>query len=589
MSPDRTCDAAQLELSGAHDEGRKVGRPTVDHAASCAECSQFSEWLADLDRRLNPGATDLAPDLIQGVMRRLQRSRRGWWSVAAAAVVGVLIGSVVGGIGSRLGVVEAQDLNDRLHTASPSVEGLTAQLLVVERGIHPDVDERVYVGSLEYGAPEQLAIELVDATTYPSSEWRPNNVRLAIADGSWLGEASSRCPVGAMPGCLQPASARALEGLRPFDEGVLVPLEIIGPARSLAWWSGIEVVGEPTLDGRSTIQLETTVAAADLIRAITDAGAWRELHPTDRVLMWLDAQTLVPVRIEVFAGDSPTRELWQLRRGYDDGPSVPIFIIQLDGLNPGPVSVDLEIPQGSPVGGFIDGPATTPEPILGPGFVPHRTGHWSLPNGGAVDVATWSDGRSWLMVQATESWTESELFGLSMPFVRRVELGDGSVGYLDPGGDALAIHTGDLDVVVSGSVTREVLIATAASLGLDGLAVPDDWVEAAVLDAGDLPPGTLIPDADGWSKLGIAGDERVSVLLTGSGSRTVLITQEAGDRLDPPIGADFLAVEVRDVTGRFDDAAAALEWVEGGRIVRMQSETVGMDELVALADTMSPR
>ena len=89
--------------------------------------------------------------------------------------------------------------------------------------------------------------------------------------------------------------------------------------------------------------------------------------------------------------------------------------------------------------------------------------------------------------------------------------------------------------------------------------------------------------------LGTAEAGETTILMTGAGRRSVLITSEPGNRLDPPLGADFVAVDLRGTEGRFDEAAAILEWVEDGRIVRMRSETVGRAELLDLAEAMVPR
>jgi hypothetical protein len=516
--------------------------------------------------------------------------KQQWWSVAAVALVGILIGALVGGVGSRFDVVQAQDLDDRFHAASPSVRSLTANLLVVERGWHPEVPERVYTGTLAYAAPEQLVIDLADTTSYPGVDWTRNDVRLEISDGDVVSFASTRCPVAAIPGCLRPATTTAIRDQKPFDDGLLAPLEIVGPGRSLSWWSGMEVVGTPELEGRSTIQIEATVAGVDLIRAITDRGAWRELHPTDRILLWLDEETLIPVRLEVFAAGSAERELWQIRRGYDDDPSgEPIFIIQMDDLTTGGGGIEVSVPDDAASGGFVDGVVEVPEPELDAAFNRHRSGTWPLPDGGVVDVAAWSDGRSWLMVEATDDWDEPHLFGMSALLVRQVDLGNGSVGYLDPNGGKFAIHGRDNDVLVSGSVPEEVLVDAGRSLGIRGLRTPDDWDQSSVVDIDRLPSGTLIPDIDGWSILGHVEGDQISILMTGAGRRTVHIIQTPGLRLDPPIGPDVSIVEVRGITGRSNSAAASLEWVEGDRIIQMRSDTVSIGELHDIAEALSVR
>jgi len=582
------CEHVQYELSVAHDERRPPSTEATDHLDSCQDCAAFQRDLSRLDLLLAAGDVSRAPDVTDVVRRAVDRPRRQWTWVAAVVVVGMALGAVTAGIG-RLDVIHAQELDVLFHTASPSVLGLEAELVVVERGWHPEVPERVYAGSLRYTAPEQLAIRLNDTTAYPSADWTPNDVSVEFSDGDLVAVTSSPCPVEALPGCQKPPASTSIQGLRPFDPGLRKPLEIVGPAASLTWWSGLEVVGTPTLDGRPTIQVETTVAGADLIGAITDRGAWRELHPTDRVLMWLDEKTVVPVRIEVFAARSTERDLWEIRRGYADGETEPIFIVALSQMTTEPAAVDVDTPPDARSGGFTDGPAQVPPPDLDAGFTLHRSGQRTLHDGGQVEVASWSDGRAWVVIEATEAWSEPRLFGLASPFAQPVDLDDGSVGYLDPVGDAVAIHTDGLDLVVSGSVSEETLVAIARSLELTGRPVPPDWVQASVVEAAMLPVGTLLPRVEGWSILGMSVDERTTILMTGTGSRRVLITSQPGERLDPPTGPDVVAVDVRDTVGRFDAARATLEWVEGAQVIRMESETLGRDELVALAAAMVPR
>lgn len=586
MFDDSRCVHSQYELSVAYDEQRQPPAAATRHTATCRECADFQRNLPRLDRLLAAGDVSGAPD-VSGRLRPAVVHRQ-WWRVAAVVAVGMVLGAFMAGIG-RLDVIHAQELDDLFHTTSPSVLGLDADLVIVERGWHPNVPERIYSGSLRYAAPEQLAILLTDVTAYPSAEWTPNDVELAFSDGGYLARASSPCPVEALPDCLKPPTITSIRGMRPFDPGLRKPLEIVGPAASFARWSGLDVVGTPTLEGRSTIQVETTVAGADLIGAITERGAWRELHPTDRVLMWLDAATMVPARIEVFAARSPERDLWEIRRGYDDNEREPIFIVALSNATTEPSVVDVELPPDARFGGFVDGPARIPLPELPAGFELHRSGQRSLHDGGQVDVMSWSDGRAWVVIEATADWTEARLFGISSPFAQEIDLGEGSIGYLDPTGDSIAIHTPELDVVVSGSVSEDALAGIARSLGLPGRSAPPDWEQASVVEADRLPPGTLIPRVEGWSILGATVGDRTTILMTGTGSRRVLVTSQPGDRLDPPTGPDVIAVEVRKTTGRFDAGRGTVEWVEGGRVIRMHSETLALEELTALAATMVAR
>lgn len=584
MPADPLHDLTRAELSSIHDEGGALGEEAAAHFAGCAECAEFAVALGHIDVLLARGQFDRAPDLSREVMRRT-RSRTRWWAVAAAAAVGIVTGALIGGLGTSVERVRAGDLADLFAAAEPVVEALGAELLIVERGWHPEVPERVYVGTLGYDAPESLAISLVDTTRYPGPEWMPNDLLLQAADGDYLAVASSRCPVAALPGCQEPPVTTALTGRRPFAEGLAVGQGVVGPGRILTRWGGVEVVGAPTLGGRPTIQIETTVAGSDLVRAVTERGAWRELHPTDRVLMWLDEATLVPLRVEVFAAASPERELWGLRRGYRDVSEEPIFIIELDpGADPAEIAPDL--PDSALSAGFLDGEAEVPEPELDSELSPHRFGRWFLPDGAEVRVGSWSDGRAWLRVEVTEGWEEPRLFGIAGPFAERIELGGGSVGYLSPDGSSIALHAEDIDVLITGSLQLERLIDAAASLPVVGVDIPSDWDQAAVVEGARLPEDVLVPLVEGWSVLGLTDEQGVTLLLTGAGRRAVIVTQRPGDRLEPPDGPDFYAVEVDGITARFDASAQLLEWVDDGLVVTMRSETVGLGDLLALATAM---
>jgi len=590
MSPE-ICDQAMLELSVAHDERRAITPELVSHVRECESCSDFARRLGEIDELLARGDYSQTPDLAPAILGRTAPSRRQWWSVAAVAIVGMAVGALVGGLGTRWDTGQARDLSDLFHSAGPSVQGLSADLVVVERGVHPEVPERVYTGSIDYVAPEELAVRLLDTTVYPGPAWQANDLRLIISNGDMTTLAGSPCPIAAKPNCLVEPSFRAVRDQPPFDDGVLLPLEIVGPGRSLTLPSGVEVIGTTDLEGTPAIQVRSTVAAVELIRAITEYGAWRDLHPTDRVLMWLHEETLIPLRVEVFAAASPERELWQLRHGYTDDPEdeSPIFIVELTDLVTEPGDVEIDMPADAPSGSFVDSELEPPGPDLPDGFKPHRSGYWHLVDGGRVEVGSWSDGRSWVMVETTRAWDEPRLFGLSLNFVEPIPLSEGSLGYLSPSGDALAIHGEGSSILVTGSVSREVLVAAAASLEVRGHPVPPSWQEASTIGIAGLPSGTLAPVVEGWSVLARVDGATTTILLTGSGARNILVTQAPGSRLDPPIGPDYSEVEVRGVDGRYNASEKTLEWVEEGSVIRMRSETVGLAELVDLASTMESR
>ena len=584
MPTDLLCVHAQLELSIAHDESREPSPEARLHLETCAHCQRFAAALSTLDQKLARGETHLSPPHRDLSPRR----RRNWQPVAAALFAGLVAGVLMSGFG-RLASLQAHELRGLYDLASPALGGLSANLRVVERGWHPAVGERHYRGELTYSAPESLAISLIDETVYPDSQWQANNLDLRFVDGDFFLRSTLSCPVSALPACQPEPIVRAIADLKPFDETVLTPLEIIGPSRSLTWWSGISVLGETELAGRSVIQVETTVSGSDILTAIIEHGGWREMHPTDRALIWLDRETLAPLRIEVFAVRSPERRLWAGRHGYQDGDRDPYFLVEIDSLDLGGFEIEVELGTASLSGGFSKGEAPIPTPSLPPDFADHRQGQWLLPEGGIVWARSWSDGRAWLMIESTREWRDPHLFGLPSPFVEPLPLPEGGIGYLSADQNRLALHSEDEDVVISGSVPVESLVAVAASLEIRSEEVPPDWEESAVVAADSIPRRTLVPNVSGWSLSGLIDGDRRVMLLAGSGNQNVLIEAEPGDRLDSPTGPDYSEVEVRRTNGRYDAGTGTLEWIEGGVVMRMRSSSVSLETLIEIAESMKPR
>jgi hypothetical protein len=75
----------------------------------------------------------------------------------------------------------------------------------------------------------------------------------------------------------------------------------------------------------------------------------------------------------------------------------------------------------------------------------------------------------------------------------------------------------------------------------------------------------------------------VTLSYTGAGARAFQLVQSVGTELTPPLSADVRGVEVRGVTGRFSPAAGSLEWVDGGQVVELRSQTLDIGELLSIA------
>ena len=129
--------------------------------------------------------------------------------VAAAFVVGALVGGAVMGLGrSRPDAVVAADLGQRVLRAETEVTSLDASVTISEHGWNPAVPVRRFEGTLRYRAPESLAVVLRDRTAYPSGAWLHNDTTLVIDGGRSWTEGRPGCPVVRQPVCEPPEPQR---------------------------------------------------------------------------------------------------------------------------------------------------------------------------------------------------------------------------------------------------------------------------------------------------------------------------------------------------------------------------------------------
>jgi hypothetical protein len=85
----------------------------------------------------------------------------------------------------------------------------------------------------------------------------------------------------------------------------------------------------------------------------------------------------------------------------------------------------------------------------------------------------------------------------------------------------------------------------------------------------------------------VRADGRAVVLVyAGPGERGVVLASRDGVALAPPLDPDVTGVIVRRRAARWSPRRGELEWLEGGRQWSLRSSTVGLAELVALADDL---
>lgn len=547
------------------------------------------------------------PDVAPAVMARLASegrapilaARRGRRVIplVAAAVAGIVIGATVasGGLPWHRPSPVSAGVTERVLSAQTRVDSLSADVSVVEHGWQRAVPVRTYTGTLRYRAPETVALRLTDHTRYPSSAW-PRNTVAFVVDGAHAWDSGPvPCPPGAEPGCA-PAEprVRATEGREPFAADLPAPLDLVVPVRSFAVTGSAPALADRHVDGRAAMGVRTTAAQVEpLLSGLRRAGNWRDLYPSDRVDLWLDKASLVPLLVEVYAAGGADHRAWAAGRGYVDRPGDLLLSIELHDVvvnGAVPQSAFPPAPSGTTVvdGGFADVQLYGLHPPASlPGMHPYRAGHTTT--GPPVTVLTFTNRAAWVKVRATTGWTGSRLFGHDDgSIVRRTTLPGVGVVYVAEGGQRILIHGADRDVEVTGSIPAAQLLRFAGAQSVGGVDVPADWAEAATSNlaaARGALPHLLVPSSTaGFTAPGVRVDGGIVTLsYTGAGARAFELVQSAGSDLTPPLSADVRGIEVRGLTGRFSPAAGTLEWVEAGHVVEVRSQSLGIGELLSIA------
>lgn len=589
-----TPDDALLSVSALAD-GEVHGderRRVEELLATSEEAAAFSRDIAELRRAFRYQEAAPPPDLVSGVLAVLPRRRPPvrWLSVAAVFAAGAVAGAAfVGFLGERGTPPAAASIPDRVLEAQRAVESLTADVTIREHGWHPEVPIRSYVGSVGYEAPERLAVVLDDVTEYPSPAWVQNDTILVIDEDRAWSSGPAGCPAEAQPACTpQQPRVQVTAGRSPFPDAAPAPLDLVVPVTSFVDSAAVDVIGTQTIDGVPAIGVRITVAqAAPITAGLLGTGNWRQLHPTDTVALWLADETLVPLAMTVSASDDPDRALWAIRHGYAESPGSTLLEVTWSrvSVNDGPVPIPVPPTEPAADAGFRDDVGSAPWPSP-PGMTVHRTGSTA-----AVSTAAWSDGRAWVRLSWTATWPGGRLFGDVGAPVRRVATGD-DVVYLGDGGRRVALHGDGVDLVVTGSLSPDELLAFALSLDVTGRDVPGDWPEAGaatVAEAAAALDGKLLVPGGAYEPLAVDVDGGVVTLShSGPGERGFVLVESKGT-LPPPVTGDIAGVTVRGAAGRWTPGTGTLEWVEDGVVVTLRSPTLSRAELLDVAASMQRR
>ena len=499
-------------------------------------------------------------------------SRRPILLAAAAAFV---VAAVAGALAVRPGgpaapVPASAGLSARVLAGQRAISTFDAHVRLTEHRVHPEVAVRRLIGSLRYRAPERLTLRLRQQGDVAEG-WPRNDVDLVLGPGRASLRGLGGCPVEAQPACLQPRTRR-VDGLPPFAPTWISPLDLIIPTDAF-----LPSVSVPAEEEGGRVAVRTTVARVDrLVEGLSTVGAIRAVHATDEVTLTLDSETLTLRSLRIDAADNLARTTWAATNGYDDPPGSELLRLELE---PTVVAVLPPRPaEGEPtLAGFVDRDLRPAWPAPA-GFELYRTG--ILQDGGPrTEVYAYSDGRAWLRLDVTDDWDARRLFGSLGAVVRSVPVGAG-VGYTDPAGSRLSLHTADRDVLVSGSVAFETLVEAAAQV-IEGETIDDDWSQARHPER--IPDGALVPAGEFIATL---DDGTLTIAVGGPGSTGFVLLQQPAATLPPPVKGDVVDAPVRGVAGRYSPRLGTLSWLEDGWAREIRSDALDLRELVAVADAL---
>ena len=347
-------------------------------------------------------------------------------------------------------------------------------------------------------------------------------------------------------------------------------------------------------------------------------GTWRPFFDRDRVLLWLDAESWIPLRTVVYPSRSQERREWELRYGRAvESPDSPILDVRMTSVSDAPPDVSMF---------RIPGAAVPAPPALDD--VPARIGYAPATPDDAGDLElvsivlptsssrvtptsllVYAEGLDYLRVAERRDWRGPEPFGPVDGVAQQIPLAGGEVAYYEPAGEGygkrLAIHTPTADLFLETNLPRQRLLAIAASLPVRGQPLPPAWqhqasaavdverigVAEALATAGlpaslpdRLPDGYVVASAE-LSTVGSAIEGvtlYVRQLDMDAAGEPLTLHVERGTGLPPPSSSLQSRIRVAGADGRWTPSRSQLEWVDGDGYHSLQGE-LGLRILLAIA------
>jgi Putative zinc-finger len=575
------------------------------HLSTCPHCRRYESELKAARRAVRVQPVGPVPDLTDSIMARVRalgpssrrrddlRAHLRTGLIAAAAAALLVVGVTAPFVDRPADIAAASEIVREVKDAARALTSYTATFTITEHNWHPDVDVRRFKATVWFEAPERFRLQVRDLTTYPDPQrWPRNDVDLVASPRAWWIEEPFSCPVEALPDCAVEADEqqRSIVNRGPFDGTTALPTDIVVPVETISAATDFQVIRTERVLGRRAHRIELTYRQAlPLIGALQPGGSWRPFHPLDKVELWIDSSTSVPLRYRVIAGSFSERVRWSETNFVFDEPGEVLLDVEATSfgardLQPGRFQVPrsgTRIDAGFTPGSFAvlgEGRA----PSYRAGLEPYRAG--TSPRG---IVLSYDDGLKWLRL----TYERGAGAAPADPAVAdEIELEPRSFAYYRPADESLRrtvdIFGRRLQIHIESNLARDPLIDVARSLAVRGQRIEPPgsgtrvgarffatraWALAPTyLPAGyDARPSAAVLYESNAQKSLVAYHRNPEAEYDGFGIR---ITQRTGASL-PPSSESFLPVNIHGVRARWSAERSEIEWVDGGiyRAVRAPS------------------
>jgi hypothetical protein len=650
------CEQTQLVLSTRMD-GERVGvrhaEAAAAHAEGCVRCQTFAQRSTRIRRSVRIRSAESVPDLVEPIMAAVARERIRPSSLApvidgqrvsrrvsrrprhrrsmtlapavAAAIAGLIVGSLVVGGPWQLGAnrpIAAATVVRNVRKAAPALQAFQGTYTIHEFGLSPEVPERTLEMDVAFLSPQRFRLDIDDRTNYPSSSWTPTDLHFIEDVTSSFTSGPSGCP-GDLPEGVCPRTRATTTRLSEYSAAAPLPADLVLPIATFGSSRGFQVLDGERIDGRDAVRLGLSFErAAPMFPFLRIGGTWRPFYDQDRVLLWLDATSWLPVRMVVYPSRDPERREWELRYGRAvESPDAPIMDVRLESMSEEPPNVSVFRIPGSPppVSHRLE---DLPARIGYAPAIPGDAGDLELvsivlPVAAAPvtpsSLLVYAAGLDYLKVAERRDWNGPGPFGPVDDVAQQVPLREGGVAYYEPAGEGygrrLAIHTPAADLFLETNLPRERLLEIAASLPVRGEALPSSWrrlgspgvkverigVAKALATAGlpaslpeRLPEGYVVASAE-LSKVGSA-IEGVTLYLRqpdmDAAGEPLSLHIERDTGLPPPSSSAQSRIRFAGVEGRWTPNRSQLEWVDHGAYHSLQGE-LGLRALLEIASAVA--